>query len=55
MGPEVKPYTERLRALFEQARSFKPASSRSESMETFLIAAGFKGLPPPDPEIAPEV
>jgi 23S rRNA (uridine2552-2'-O)-methyltransferase len=49
MGPDVKPYTESLRAFFDQTRSFKPVSSRSESMETFVIARGFKGLPPPDP------
>ncbi|MDR2076163.1 MAG: RlmE family RNA methyltransferase [Desulfovibrio sp.] len=54
MGPEVKPYTERLRALFTRVRSFKPASSRSESMETFVIASGFKGLLRPAPETSPD-
>ena len=50
MGPEVEPYRERLRAFFTRVRSFKPASSRSESMETFLLAFGFKGLPDPGPD-----
>lgn len=49
MGPDTKAYAETLRRLFSQVKSFKPASSRSESMETFYIALGFKGVPPPDP------
>lgn len=49
MGPDTKAYAETLRRLFSQVKSFKPASSRSESMETFYIALGYKGLPPPDP------
>ncbi|MDR2161372.1 MAG: RlmE family RNA methyltransferase [Desulfovibrio sp.] len=47
MGPEVKSYLERLGGLFQQARAFKPAGSRPESMETFAVALGFRGLPPP--------
>jgi 23S rRNA (uridine2552-2'-O)-methyltransferase len=49
MGPDVKAFADRLRKLFAVVKSFKPASSRSESMESFYIALGFKGLPPPDP------
>ena len=49
MGPDVKAYADTLRAHFAQVRSYKPASSRSESMETFYVALGFKGLPPPEP------
>jgi 23S rRNA (uridine2552-2'-O)-methyltransferase len=42
MGPDVKPYTEKLRGFFERVRFFKPASSRAESMETFAVASGFR-------------
>ena len=49
MGPDIKAYSEALRRHFSAVKSFKPASSRSESMETFYIALGFKGVPPPDP------
>ncbi len=49
MGPDVKPFADAMRRSFAQVRSFKPASSRSESMETFYVGLGFKGLPPPDP------
>ena len=49
MGPDVKALTDALRKYFSTVKSFKPASSRSESMETFYVGLGFKGLPPPDP------
>ena len=49
MGPDTKAFAENLRRYFSMVKSFKPASSRSESIETFYIALGFKGLPPPDP------
>ncbi len=49
MGPDVKALTEAMRKHFATVKSFKPASSRSESMETFYVGLGFKGLPPPDP------
>ena len=49
MGPDVKPFTEELRRHFTTVKAFKPTSSRSESMETFSISMGFKGLPQPDP------
>lgn len=54
MGPDVKAYSETMRAYFSQVRSFKPQSSRSESMETFYVALGFKGVPPPDPGGPPD-
>ncbi len=49
MGPDIKAYSEQLRKCFDVVKSFKPDSSRSESMESFYIAMGYKGLPPPDP------
>jgi 23S rRNA (uridine2552-2'-O)-methyltransferase len=49
MGPDIKSYSGELRLHFSQVRSFKPKSSRPESMENFYIALGYKGLPPPDP------
>lgn len=49
MGPDIKALADTLRKHFAQVKSFKPASSRSESMETFYVALGYKGLPPPDP------
>lgn len=49
MGPDIKAYSEELRKHFNTVKSFKPNSSRSESMESFYIAMGYKGLPPPDP------
>ena len=49
MGPDVQPFTENMRKNFGKVKSFKPVSSRSESVETFLIGLGFKGLPNPDP------
>lgn len=49
MGPDVKALADELRKHFAVVKSFKPASSRSESMETFYVALGYKGLPLPDP------
>lgn len=49
MGPDVKPFADNLRRNFSVVKSFKPASSRSESFESFYIALGYRGLPPPDP------
>ena len=43
MGPDVKALADALRKSFAVVKSFKPASSRSESMETFYIALGYKG------------
>ena len=45
MGPEVKPFMDSMRPLFDKVRNFKPKSSRSESMETFCLGLGFKGTP----------
>lgn len=49
MGPDMHPFAKELRTSFEKAKTFKPQSSRSESMEIFYIAQGYKGLPPHDP------
>lgn len=49
MGPDVQNFARDLRRIFETVKSFKPQSSRAESMESFYIAMGYKGLPPPDP------
>lgn len=49
MGPDVKALADALRKHFSVVKSFKPASSRSESMETFYVALGYRGLPQPDP------
>jgi len=43
MGPDVKALADDLRKSFAVVKSFKPASSRSESMETFYVALGYKG------------
>jgi 23S rRNA (uridine2552-2'-O)-methyltransferase len=43
MGPDVKAYTDEMRAVFAQVKTFKPKSSRSESKEIFYVAQGFKG------------
>ena len=32
-----------LRALFDHVRRFKPKASRSDSVEMFLVASGFRG------------
>jgi 23S rRNA (uridine2552-2'-O)-methyltransferase len=34
---------ESMRALFDDARAFKPKACRSESFETYLVGRGFKG------------
>jgi 23S rRNA methylase len=49
MGPDIKKFSDAMRKTFATVRSFKPQSSRSESMETFYIGLGFRGLPPHDP------
>lgn len=49
MGPDVKAFADNLRRNFSVVKSFKPSSSRSESIESFYIALGYRGLPPPDP------
>ena len=42
MGPEIKAFSEELRRDFTRVSSFKPQSSRSESMENFYIALGYQ-------------
>lgn len=49
LGPDVHAYMKAMRACFTTVKSFKPQSSRSESMETFYIGLGFRNLPPHDP------
>jgi 23S rRNA (uridine2552-2'-O)-methyltransferase len=49
MGPDVNALSCAMRGLFASVRSFKPRSSRPESMETFYVGLGFKALPLPDP------
>lgn len=49
MGPDTKPFADAMRKVFTTVKSFKPQSSRSESIEIFYIGLGFKGLPPHDP------
>jgi 23S rRNA (uridine2552-2'-O)-methyltransferase len=48
-GPDAHAYMKAMRACFATVRSFKPQSSRAESMETFYIGLGFRNLPPHDP------
>ena len=45
MGPDLMELVGAMRSRFEQVKSFKPKSSRSESRETFYVGLGFKGLP----------
>lgn len=40
-GPEVQPFREMLRPYFSKIRTLKPAASRDESMETYIVATGF--------------
>lgn len=46
LGPDVHAYMKRMRERFSTVKSFKPQSSRPESMETFYIGLGFKGRCP---------
>ena len=49
MGPDTQPFALEMRKSFATVKSFKPQSTRSESIEIFYIGLGFKGLPPHDP------
>ncbi|MDL2210655.1 RlmE family RNA methyltransferase, partial [Desulfovibrio sp. OttesenSCG-928-O18] len=40
MGPDVHPFMKNLKQAFTTVKSFKPNSSRSESMETFYVGLG---------------
>ena len=46
MGPDSKAFAENMRRNFSAVKSCKPASSRKESMETYYVAQGFKGIEP---------
>ncbi|MDA0802876.1 MAG: RlmE family RNA methyltransferase [Planctomycetota bacterium] len=50
-GSEYPGLLERARSLFEEAKGFKPKSSRAESVEIFIVCKGYRG-PSPD-EAAP--
>ena len=41
-GPEYKEYYARMKSLFNDLRTFKPESSKSDSKEIYLIGFGFK-------------
>jgi len=43
MGPDVKPFTDSLRGVFDKVKTAKPRSSRSESFEQFIVGLGYKG------------
>jgi len=45
-GGGEKEILDRMRILFDFSRAFKPKASRSDSMETYYIATGFKGPAP---------
>lgn len=42
-GGGEKEILDRMRTMFDVSRAFKPKASRSDSMETYYIAMGFKG------------
>jgi 23S rRNA (uridine2552-2'-O)-methyltransferase len=42
-GSDEPALFEQLRALFDNVRRFKPKASRSDSVEMFIVASGFKG------------
>jgi len=42
-GGDVQPLQQELRERFAQVKIFKPKSSKDESVETFLVAMGFRG------------
>lgn len=44
-GPDEQAYRESLRQVFGKVKTFKPKSSRAESIEMFYVGIGFKGLP----------
>lgn len=44
MGPDFHEFASELRGYFETVKTFKPKSSRSESVEIFYVGIGFKGL-----------
>ncbi len=44
-GEDVQPFILELRAQFSQVKRVKPKSTRSQSVELFIVATGFKGRP----------
>lgn len=44
MGPDTQAFGETMRTYFTTVKSFKPKSTRSESVEIFYIGLGFKGV-----------
>lgn len=42
-GPELQTLLRRCRAEFETVKAVKPAGSRTESIEQYIVACGFKG------------
>ena len=47
-GGAEKSLMDRLNLHFEKVRHIKPPASRAESVETYILATGFKPLPPED-------
>lgn len=43
MGPDTQAFAQTMRTYFTSVKSFKPKSTRSESVEIFYIGLGFKG------------
>lgn len=47
-GGEYPALLQRAHSLFEEARGFKPKSSRAESVEMFIVCKGYRGPAPED-------
>jgi 23S rRNA (uridine2552-2'-O)-methyltransferase len=45
-GPGTRELMVEARSIFSRVKTFKPPGSRSESMETFLVATGFRAVDP---------
>ena len=43
-GGEFAPLLKELKGMFKEVRTLKPAASREESRETYLLARGLKGI-----------
>lgn len=48
-GAEYPALLRRAKGLFDEARGFKPKSSREESVEMFIVCRGWRAVPPRDP------
>ena len=56
-GGSDRQFQDMLNQRFEKLRYLKPAASRSESVETYLLATGFRGAPadqPDEPPVEPQ-